>query len=461
MQQWRYAEKIILTLLAGMGLMISCNKNNFLNKKPSSDLVVPSTLMDFQALLDNDLVMQETPELGELSTDDFYLDSGVWQNLDVKEHNAYVWASDIYGGQGGVEDWDDPYQQVFYANVVLDGLPNVMVNSSNAQMWNSLQGTAYFIRAYAFYNLAQLFAPVYNSATASKDLGIPLRLSSAINQVSVRASVKNTYDTIVAELQTASALLPRLPDSTHLNRPSKTAALAMLARVYLSMNDYTNAWIYADSCLKIYSPLIDYNAVPLYTKRSLSMTNKEIIYQSHLLSTSGVLGAISLPCIVDSNLYRSYADSDLRKYILFDKVKGPSGVEIIIINTGYSGPSVHFFTGLATDEVYLIRAECSVRDSRPGDAASDLNSLLVNRMAYDSVVYYSSSTATVDAVLTERRKELVFRGLRWTDLRRLNISGSEIGLNRFGNPLDTLKPNDPRYVLPIPPDVPGLIPNKR
>ena len=43
----------------------ACNKQHFLDKKTSSDLVVPSTLSDFQALLDNDQVMGQVPALGE------------------------------------------------------------------------------------------------------------------------------------------------------------------------------------------------------------------------------------------------------------------------------------------------------------------------------------------------------------------------------------------------------------
>jgi hypothetical protein len=53
--------------------------------------------------------------------------------------------------------------------------------------------------------------------------------------------------------------------------------------------------------------------------------------------------------------------------------------------------------------------------------------------------------------LAERRKELIYRGIRWSDLRRLNRD------SRFGIILTktlngvtySLLPNDKRYVLPI------------
>src|ERR1700689_5498224 len=109
MQQLWHTKKIILTLLAGMCLLLACNKNNFLDKKPSSDLVIPTTLADFQALLDNDNVMAETPVLGEVSSDNYYMTDSSWRTRDIKERNAYIWAPDIYEGQGKVDDWNFPY----------------------------------------------------------------------------------------------------------------------------------------------------------------------------------------------------------------------------------------------------------------------------------------------------------------------------------------------------------------
>ena len=172
---------IVFLLLAITAILAGCNKSDFLDKKPNTQLVVPTTLTDFQTLLDDQLVMQETPELGELSSDNYYMLYTTWTGLSAKTQNAYIWAKDIYGGQGEVQDWNLPYKQVFYANVVLDGLDKIKVDESNRQQWNTLRGTACFIRAYAFYNVSQIFAPVYNASTAAKDTGIVLRLNSDVN----------------------------------------------------------------------------------------------------------------------------------------------------------------------------------------------------------------------------------------------------------------------------------------
>src|ERR1700744_4618803 len=128
MQRRHYLIIILLAVLAGV---IGCNKSAYLDKKPNTTLFVPSTLTDFQETLDNDQVMNLTPILGEVSADNYYLAYNYWTSLDAKELNAYIWAPDLYNGMGNVADWNVPYSQVFYSNVVLDGLPGVTVDTSS------------------------------------------------------------------------------------------------------------------------------------------------------------------------------------------------------------------------------------------------------------------------------------------------------------------------------------------
>jgi hypothetical protein len=68
----------------------------------------------------------------------------------------------------------------------------------------------------------------------------------------------------------------------------------------------------------------------------------------------------------------------------------------------------------------------------------------------------SNASEALDTILVERRKELAFRGIRWSDLRRLNKEvGRAITLTRnIGGNVYTLPPTDSLlYTLPIPPDV--------
>lgn len=448
---------IVFLLLAIAGILAGCSKSDFLDKKPNTQLVVPTTMTDFQTLLDDQLVMEETPELGELSSDNYYMLYTTWTGLSAKTQNAYIWAKDIYGGQGEVQDWNLPYKQVFYANVVLDGLDKIKVDESNRQQWNTLRGTACFIRAYAFYNVSQIFAPVYNASTAAKDTGIVLRLNSDVNEVSKLTTVKETYDQILSDLHQADSLLPETVPAQNLNRPSRPAALAMLARVYLSMRVYDQAGIYANSSLQLYNTLMDYYNISFTANPLISQMNPETLYQSVLYSGSQILlgGNFRSICIIDSSLYASYAPGDLRKNVFYRV--GQSGFPYL--KASYSGKAA-CFSGLAVDEVYLMRAECAARAGNKDAALADLNLLLQHRWVNpDSIPYIpitaASAPAALDSVLVERRKELVFRGLRWTDLRRLNKEGANIILSHgLNGQVYHLPSSSPNYIFNLPPDVP-------
>lgn len=162
----------IIPLLLALGVVAGGCRKTFLAQKPSTDLLVPNSLNVLQELLDNTSVMNISPALGEVSADNYYLLYTTWLQLDTKEYNAYIWAPDIYEGQGLVSDWDIPYQQVFYANTVLQGLAGIQADSTDQAEWNMLEGWALFSRAFAFYNITQLFAKSYDSATAATDPGI-------------------------------------------------------------------------------------------------------------------------------------------------------------------------------------------------------------------------------------------------------------------------------------------------
>lgn len=438
-------------LLLATGICYGCSKDRFLDKKPNTQLVIPTTIPDFQALLDYQTVMQETPELGELSSDNYYMLYSTWTGLTTKYRNAYIWAKDIYDGQGKVPDYNIPYQQVFYANVVLDEAPKVTVNESNRQDWNRAVGMAHFIRGYAFYNLTQLFAPVYDPGTASMDDGIALRLNSNVNKPSQKAKVKDNYDQIIKDLKQADSLLPEDVPTANLNRPCKAAARAMLARVYLSMRDYSQAATIANSSLQLYSTLMDYKGLTNFIQ------NREILYYSVLISSSEVLvgGGFKTVCVIDSTLYASYIPGDLRRTLFF-RNSSPTGPHYLRLN--YSGASF-CFSGLAVDEVVLIRAECAARSGNKDSALNDLNNLLQHRwVSKDSIPFVpikaSSAEAALDSVLMERRKELAFRGLRWTDLRRLNKENANISVTHgLNGQLYHLSPGSPNYKFYLPPDV--------
>ena len=111
------------------------------------------------------------------------------------------------------------------------------------------------------------------------------------------------------------------------------------------------------------------------------------------------------------------------------------------------------FGGIATDEIYLIRSESLIRTGKIREGVSVLNTLLSSRYKAGEFVPVTAENYenALAVVLAERRKELVFRGFRWEDVRRLNTEGFNIIMTRvINNTLYALLPNDLRYAFPIP-----------
>ena len=424
----------------------SCQKE-FLDKKPDKSLLVPTTLSDFQALLDNSNTMNSTPGMGIIASDDFNNTADGLDQVEIPlEKNAYLWATDIYEGIPVTPDWDTPYQQIFYANIVLDGLKDL--GGSNSQA-NVLRGSALFCRSFALYQLLQLFSKPYSPLTASTDPGVPAPLSSNVNLRPGRGTVESTYQQLLTDLQEAATLLPvtvSLP-----TRPCRAAAYGMLARAYLTMQQYDKAAASANQCLQLNKMLVDYNTLNAVSDTpfpaGIQGDNPEVLFYSASLYSFYFLPST----VIDPVLVNIYQPYDLRKNILFSQ----SGTGYNFKGS-YTGDlfSYGLFTGLATDEIYLTRAESYARTNRISDALKDLNMLLNKRYATGKFtpVATTDPEELLNVILMERKKELLCRGIRWTDLRRLNQdSRFAVTLKRNLNGSSyTLLPNAVRYVFPIP-----------
>lgn len=428
-------------------LLISCDKE-YLEKINDKSLLVPSTMADFQALLDdNRNVMNLTPWIGEISSDNFYAaDAGYLAWNTELERSAYTWSTNP-DATGNVSDWNTAYRQIFNTNIVLDGLPEVKGRATETEL-RHLRGSALFYRGYALYNLSQVFAAPYDAATANSDPGIPIRLSADVNLRPGRGTLADTYSQILKDIKEAADLLPG--QVAYKSRPSQAAAFALMARIALSMRNYEEALNYAEQCLAIHNNLIDYNTLNLNATRAFPVLlpngNEEVIYYSVMPGLSLFSSSLTY---VDSLLYKSYATNDLRKSAFFMS----RGANKFSFRGSYTGRT-ELFSGLATDEVYLIRAECQARKGNTQGALADLNTLLSKRWKRDTYVSMTASSAdeALNLVLTERRKELLIRGLRWSDLRRLNTDPRfAVTLQRkINSQTFTLPAQDKRYVLLIP-----------
>lgn len=445
---FRYCMFIITILF-----IFSCKK--YLDKRPDLSMVSPVTLTDAQALLDYSSKMNRnvTPSLTEASADDYFLLSSFYHSLFEKYQQAYTWKLFHYNYPN---DWASCYQPVYVANYCLELSSKIKENDANQSLWKNVHGSALFYRSYYFLELLMTYTKAYNEATSKSDLGIPLRQTSDFNEPSVRSNLYDCYTLITSDLRTASGELPDLP--AHVQRPSRCAAYALLARTFLLMNQFDSALKYSNRSLEIKNDLIDYNMTPCpdcdITGSTTSSSNIFKKYNSETIFYTEMNGNISSHstsrALIDTTLYASYKDDDLRKTVFFTPSNGYYKFK------GSYTRSNTFFTGITTAEMYLISAECYARLNDVDKAMEQLNTLLLNRIRAGNFipVVAIDKTDALNMVLEERRKELIFRGLRWSDIKRYNEMGASITLNRIIDGVTyTLAPNSHYYALPLPDDI--------
>ncbi|RQP18363.1 MAG: RagB/SusD family nutrient uptake outer membrane protein [Parapedobacter sp.] len=437
----------------------SCGKK-FLDVKADQRQRIPVSISDYQALLDNTETMNgnSAHALGIIGGDEYYLTDGQYDAFPTSEAfryqlNAYTWEPVIYeGGEGRdsrVIDWAGAYMRINWCNQVSDGLEKITPKPEDSESYFTAAGTAYFHRAFNYYSLAQLYCPPYDAETANKDMGLPLRLEADLIVKVARSSLKETYDRIIEDLKKSSDRLP--PIAINAYRPSKAAAYTMLARVYLQLQQYDQALSFAEKALLLQGALIDFSDLEItanYTFPVWGSDNAEVIFMNGLGNFNLIILGDKYSS-VDTNLLSLYPADDLRLPAYF--MQGAK--ETVIFKGSYTGDE-NYFTGLAADELYLIRAECRARLSDVNGALDDLNFLRKHRFL--STNYQPLESADQEQVLTwvleERRRELVFRGVRWEDLRRLNRQQKyAVSLTRIiGDDVFELPPNDKRYTWPLP-----------
>lgn len=433
-------KTLISIFLFLLFFITSCNK--ILDEKPNLSLAEPNTLKDLQELLDYAFLMNRSSSSGgEGATDNLYFPDEILQQKHDDQILAYTWRP-FYSTNG---DWDFIYKTIYVANLALEEVSKIQVKSDNHEGWNNIYGSALFYRAVSYLGGIFTYCKGFDSTTASSELGMPLRLASDFNIHVDRSSLKESYEQVIKDLLQAVPYLPVNPISNF--RPSRASAYGLLARTYLSMRNYNKCLLYSDSCLTLKNDLLDYNTLDVSQLMQFTYDNPEIIFNLGIGSFGPISAAVT-DTRVDTTLYSSYGKNDLRKEAFFYPFD-PG----YIFKGSYSGDFSYNFTGIAVDEIYLMRAECLARAGKVKEAMNDLNTLLLKRWVSGTYEAISASTKeeALKIILAERRKELLYRGLRWMDLKRFNLEGRNITLTRkVDGKIYELKPNDPFYALPIP-----------
>lgn len=291
-----------------MGAVLSLpGCSDFLDSKPDKSLVVPSTLADFQGLLDAELRgMNSYPLNGFVSGDDHVFGNGILQRLPFSLLAHYFWEETLYLPDDNDANWLYPYQKIFYANVVLDGLKEYeAVSQAEVDQMKELEASAKFYRAMGHFEVLMHFCEPYNP-DGGDQLGIPVRTSSDMNIKKGRSTIRESFGQIVSDLEEGLEFLPERADIPTLNisasfclevsflperadiptRPSKWASYAFLSRVFLSMHLYEESFEFSKKALELGDELMDYKDMNGALANPFPLFNQEVIfYQRHINTT--------------------------------------------------------------------------------------------------------------------------------------------------------------------------------
>ena len=148
------------------------------------------------------------------TTDNLY-EATCYKMTDNLKNNSHIW-------------WIS-YKIIFTANNIIEGL-----KEGKSTEEDQLIGEAYFLRAMMHFNLCNLFAKPY--ILGRDNMGVILRTSTNTENAT-RASVGDVYDQVVADLTKAAELMKKPRHAGNPGYATKNAALGLLSRVYLYMEE--------------------------------------------------------------------------------------------------------------------------------------------------------------------------------------------------------------------------------
>lgn len=345
-----------------------------------------------------------------------------------------------------IQLWQTAYRGVERANIIIEKIPAVRMDSIRR---NEMLGEGYFLRAFFHWTLTKSFGDVIVKTKVSKTQ------EDAFNGSSPKAEV---YKQIYADLNAAIPLLKSYVASSHTRgRPSKEAAIALLAKVALYNEDYATALSKANevisagkySLMPVYKDIFDVTKETqarqevLWAVESESNTNppRGPVF-AYLMGPPGIPkseygGAVTGSVFVYYSFWQSFNPIDKRRALLdttFRAANGtfvrqtaitpitPFGVYLkkYIDPNSNNGNYATNIPVLRLADVYLIAAEAEARlNGATATAYQNINTIR-NRAGIPTLTAGLSKDDFIKAVLQERSWELFGEIDRWYDLSRTN-----------------------------------------
>jgi hypothetical protein len=332
--------------------------------------------------------------------------------------------------------WYVSYKLINGANTAINLIES---KSELTEDEKQLLGENYFLRAFSMFNLARFYSKPYLLSNPEEDLGIILRLSTSEPGDKERATIAETYETILSDLEKAENLMnePRGKEFASIE-----AAQALLSRVHLYMGHYDEVIEYSTKVINSGRFALETsNSFPTYFPNAISREETIWLVAFTESDNRGKFGSIASMLYSDGNsgwgeeyASKSYRDllsenmEDVRwSYIdtLYDEdgnVAKKNGIEVYYI-TKFSyqdgDPNLSSPVMFRLSEMYLNRAEAYAKKGENTKALTDINQIIENRGLendlFDSV---PSGKTILDVTLEERRRELAFEGHRFFDVFR-------------------------------------------
>lgn len=346
--------------------------------------------------------------------------------------------------------WRFYYKVIGNANLIIANIDNA--DGPQAEK-DEIKGQALAYRAWAHFNLVQLFADRYDFAGGNTQLGVPI-VTEPITEGGPRNTVEEVYTQINSDLNQAISLLGESRNAkSHLNI---NVVNGIKARVLATQGNYSEAATYANAARAGYDLMSE---TDLYGGFN-NIDNAEWIWGSHQVDDQQTYFAsffayMSLnfsstnirnnPKAINSLLFDMIPDSDYRKGLwdpnasdadlrdpYIDEMTLSTFAKIDYMNRKFiaqgNASSVGDVPYMRAAEMYLLEAESLARSGNDAAAATLLTSFMEAR---DPEYTPSGNTgdALIEEIMIQRRIELWGEGFRFYDLKRLNLPLDRTGAN--------------------------------
>ncbi|RRJ88052.1 RagB/SusD family nutrient uptake outer membrane protein [Flavobacterium macacae] len=334
--------------------------------------------------------------------------------------------------------WNSAYSQIYGANAVIYGVEQSQSLLSADR--NQLKGEALFIRALLHFYLTNLYGSVPYIATTDY----------ISNRTAPKKSTSQIYEIAQQDLLEALALLPTEYIVSDRTRANRFAARALLARICLYQEHWSEA---ADHASAVLNESSTYGFDPGLSETFLIESKGTIFQFSAGFSPRNTLEAVTFHFATNPPndnamavlLANAFEPEDQRRMLWIQEITDGTAVHYKA-NKYRAGEGemaqTEFSKVLRVAELYLIRSEARARQGELSGAIEDLNAIRHQSGLGDTEAV--TQEQLIEAVLRERRVELFTEyGHRFFDLKRTG---------KLDETLSPIKPgwNSSRAFFPLP-----------